>query len=64
MCLILCYRYHLYKELLMALTVDEALRQVGGYRPWQLAVYWFLGFTAFIPVAWQSLAIVFIGKIL
>ena len=48
--------------LLDDVTVDEALRKVGGYRRWNLLAFGLLGLTFFGTNAFVNLAIVFIGK--
>ena len=48
--------------LLDDVTVDEALRQVGGYRCWNLLAFGFLGLIFFGTNAFMNIAIVFIGK--
>ena len=44
------------------LSLDEALGRVGGYRPYSLITFFFLGFSSFIPLCWQGLGVVFVGK--
>ena len=44
------------------MDVDDALKLVGGYRRWHLSMFTLLGLTVFIPLCWQGLAIVFIGR--
>ena len=44
------------------MDIDDALRKVGGYRRWHLAVFVGISVSVVIPLATQNLNIVFIGK--
>ena len=43
-------------------SLDEALKRVGGYRRWNLIAFLLLGTSSFVPLCWQGLCIVFIGE--
>lgn len=44
------------------MDIDEALDFVGGYRRWHVGMFIALGISLFLPLAWQGLSGVFIGK--
>ena len=44
------------------MDVDTALAKVGGYRRWHLAIFSFLGIFGFMPLCWQGIIIIFLGK--
>ena len=44
------------------MDIDDALRKVGGYRRWHLAVFVGISVSVVIPLATQNLNIVFIGQ--
>ena len=49
-------------ESYITMDIDDALREVGGYRRWHLAAFACLSLVVAIPLASQGLSIVFIGK--
>lgn len=44
------------------MDIDEALDFVGGYRRWHVGMFIALGISLFLPLAYQGLSGVFIGK--
>ena len=43
--------------------VDSALAKVGGYKRWNLAMYFLLAVSFHIPLCWHGLSIVFVGEL-
>ena len=45
----------------VGITVDDALKLVGGYRRWHVVSFVLISFTSCMTLAWQNLSIIFIG---
>ena len=44
------------------MDVDSALAQVGGWKRWNLFMYFLVGTAMSLPLSWQDLSIVFVGE--
>ena len=45
----------------VGITVDDALKLVGGYRRWHVTSLVLISFTTCMTIAFQTLSIIFIG---